>query len=102
MDYYTALRKAGLGAYVPASYKQRSRSYPRSNHRVMNPRYQQSQVKEWERYQQTVWPEYRGNHFQEAMKSSSPMQLKTMHTTAMAVFSKVIVQLGEYERAGRW
>ena len=101
MDFYTALRKAGLGQIVPNQYKQR-RSIPRSNHREMSPRFAQSQVKVWERYQQTVWPEYRGNHFQEAMKPSSPMQLKSMHTTAMAVFSKAIAQLGEYEKAGRW
>jgi hypothetical protein len=101
LDYYTALRKNGLGSYVPPSYKQR-RSILRSNHREMSPRYAQSQAKEWERYRQTVWPEYRGNHFQEAMKPSSKSQLKAMHQNAMFVFERAVAQLQAFERAGRW
>jgi hypothetical protein len=96
LDYYTALRKAGLGQYVPNQYKQR-RSIPRSNHRLMNPRYQQSQVKEWERYQQTVWPEYRGHSFIEAQKPSSPMQLKAMHQHALSVFGRAVAQLQAFD-----
>jgi hypothetical protein len=68
----------------------------------MSPRYQQSQVKEWQRYCQTVPPEFRGHSFIEAYKPSSPMQLKQMHTTAMSVFDHAVAQLQAFERAGRW
>jgi hypothetical protein len=101
LDYFTALRKNGLGSYVPPAYKQR-RSIPRSNLREMNPRYQQSHVKDWQRYQQTVWPEYRGHSFIEAQKPSSPMQLKAMHQHALSVFDRTVAQLQAFERAGRW
>jgi hypothetical protein len=96
LDYYTALSKAGLGQYVPNQYKLRSRSSIHSN------RLAQSQVKDWQQYTQTVWPEYLGHSFIEVQKPLSPMQLKAEHAYDSRVFSKAITQLQAFESAGRW
>jgi hypothetical protein len=102
LDYYTALRKAGLGQYVPNQFKQRRypsmQSFPA--HRTTT--LQQAMLKDHERYCATVPPEWRyGTSYQNAMQPSGPVQLKQMHQHAMNVFDRAIGQLQSFERAGR-
>jgi hypothetical protein len=54
---------------------------------------QQKMAADWQRYCQTVPPEFRGHSYLEAMKPSTPRELKAMSDRASDVFDGAMVAL---------
>ncbi len=99
MDFYSALKQNGLGHMVPPAQKQRTHVY--SAHRSTP--IQQTLLKDHQRYQQTVPPEFAyGNSYVEAMKPMTRTEYKALHNHASSVFDTAIKQLQSFSRSERW
>jgi hypothetical protein len=99
MDFYTALRRAGLGHLVPSHTKQRS--YPSRFYTSHKQRYVPQETTRQKQARYGVWEEFRGRT-QDHIEPYSPARMKALHTHAMSVFDDAIAVLEKAYYGNQW